>query len=165
MFHVASSGTSKRFHNYAVTHFLAQLPALYLLDYWIANKHSCEVVCWVIRGTSILIGILILVTKRSKTVSEINWCLLNILSSLGRLAVRSLAFTPFGLLCFTVWSTIFPWFDIIIIRLIMGWTRTIRFCCIKFFGKYLESSLVWIALLWNFFLVLLLPRVATLSVC
>ena len=33
---------------------------------------------------------------------------------------RFLAFTLFGLLCFVVWSMIFPWFDTIIMRLIMG---------------------------------------------
>ena len=87
-----------------------------------------------------MVGILILVTKRSETVCEVDWCLLNFLPSLGRLAVRFLAFTLFGLLCFAVWSMIFPWFDIIIIRLIMGSTQTVKFCCVKFFGEYLESN-------------------------
>ena len=82
-----------------------------------------------------MIEILILVTKRSETVREIDWCLF--LSGLGRLAQKFLAFTLLGLLCSAVWSTSFLLFDIIIIRLIMGWTRTVGY--IKFFGKYLEN--------------------------
>ena len=83
---------------------------------WLSSRQQAQLSsCW---GNGILIGILILVTKRSETVCGVDRCLF--LSSLGRLAARFLAFTRFGLLCSAVRSTIFPWFDIIIIRLIMG---------------------------------------------